>query len=509
MTPSLAAPKAPDQLLQPAHARLLEAEEARRAGDLGKARSLCEALLTQHPGYVGALQTLGAVHLAKNNSRQALSCFIQAAILCPKDSVNLTNLATCLLKAGGRQLAAQITENAKRLRPDDPEAYCLLAEIYREDREYLLAAECFRKAHALAAPSADSAHGLGDCYFQLGLVEEAAKALKTAHGLEPRSISILYSLSQLPTRLCAVDLKTALAEARKTGSQSQDEFETALEFVKAAVLDRSGKYEEAWNHLIVGNRRAGAGHAQLHQRNAAKMAGALEQARNYQKPALPTGGEECPISLFILGPSRSGKTCLELLMSHADGVKRGHESRFAETAAKRASQQSGLLTISNPDGLPAALDSRFVEVYIEEIKEFAKNAKIVTDTYPAMISYLGKVARCVPHCRFVFMKRDKNDLALRIFMRHYKAGNHYGYDIKTIGHYISWYKELADRWLDIFPEITTQVQYEDMVAEPRAILERIAKLCGVAASTGPLPDIGDDRGCSKPYQKFIAAELAG
>lgn len=502
-------PNPPDPVARTSHARLLEAESARRAGNLARAQSLCEALLAQHPTYVGALQTLGAVHQARDNFRQALSCFIQAAMLCPKDGVNLINLAGALVRSGARQLAMQVLEQAKSLIPDDPEIYCTMAEIHREERDYRLAIECFCRALALAPSNAEAAHGLGDSYFQLGLVGEAAEALKRAHGLEPRSVHILHSLTQLPPRLCPVDLEAGLARVQRIGSQTQDEFEAVLRFVKSAVLDRCGRHKEAWEQLVSANEQNKTLHAQLHQKNRARMVSALEQARGFAKPALAAvASSDCPVSLFILGPSRSGKTSLELLLGQCEGVKRGFESRFAEIAAKRTSQQSALLTVSNPDALPPVLNGRFAEIYIEEIREFCKDAKIVTDTYPAMISYLGRLAITIPNCRFVFVKRDRQDLSLRIFMRHFKAGNHYGYDVKTILEYIAWYYELADLWLEMFPEISMQVDYEAMIADPSAILGRVATLCGIDPAKGPLPDIGDDRGCSRPYRAFMAEMLA-
>jgi hypothetical protein len=221
------------------------------------------------------------------------------------------------------------------------------------------------------------------------------------------------------------------------------------------------------------------------------------------------GAPTQPLSLFIVGPSRAGKTTLERITGRLDGVKRGHESRFIERAARRTSQQCGLLTTSDPNELPAALDARLGEIYLEEIQAFAPGAKIVTDTYPAMIPYFGRAATAIPNARFVFMKREPRDLALRIFMRHYKTGNHYGYDIKTIFEHISWYYKMMDIWLEKYPDITVQVGYEEMIADPRAIVRLIAGFCGVDATEGPLPDIGDDRGCSKPYQELIAAALAG
>jgi tetratricopeptide (TPR) repeat protein len=495
---------------QSAHAQLVEAESARRAGNFARAKSLCETLLAQHPTYVGALQTLGAVHLAKNDFRQALSCFISAAVLCPKDWVNLNNLAAAFLKMGGRQLAAQILERASNLKPDNLEAYCMLAEICREEREYSRAVDFFRAALDLAPSNAEAAHGLGDSYLQLGLYGEAADALSIAHKYDNRSVYILYSLTQLPPELCPMDLNAALSSVGKGASQSQDEFETVLSYVKAAILDRGEAYDEAWKNMVDANQRNVARHQDLHQRNAAKMASALENARRSAKPArVREGGEDCPVSLFILGPSRSGKTCLELLISKLEDVKRGHESRFAEIAARRTSQQAGFLALSNPQALPPMLDSAFKDIYVEELKDFAKGARIVTDTYPAMIPYVARVARSIPNCRFVWMKRDINDLSLRIFMRHYKQGNHYGYNIKTIFQHVSWYYELADLWLERFPEISIKMNYEDMVVDPRAAFERVAQLCGAEVPKGALPDIGDDRGCSLPYRAYIADALTG
>ena len=80
---------------------------------------MCESLLAEYPDYVGALQTLGAAHLTKKDYRQALSCFIQAAMFCPKDWVNLTNSATAYVRLGARELAAQTLEHARRLKPDE------------------------------------------------------------------------------------------------------------------------------------------------------------------------------------------------------------------------------------------------------------------------------------------------------------------------------------------------------------------------------------------------------
>src|SRR5262245_24864125 len=121
--------------IEQAFARLTQAETLRRSGDLGRAKVICESLLRDHPDYPGALQTLGVIHLAMNDPHQALSCFARAALHCPTDWINLTNLGAAELRLGAHSAAAATLERARRLRPDDSAMLLTLADAYRELRD--------------------------------------------------------------------------------------------------------------------------------------------------------------------------------------------------------------------------------------------------------------------------------------------------------------------------------------------------------------------------------------
>jgi LPS sulfotransferase NodH len=194
-------------------------------------------------------------------------------------------------------------------------------------------------------------------------------------------------------------------------------------------------------------------------------------------------------------------------LGQLEGVKCGYESRLVERASRRTSQLSGLLTMRNPSDLPKELDDRFRIFYAEEVQDFAQGARIVSDTYPAMIPYVGRVATALSNVRFIFVQRDQYDCALRIFMKHYRAGNYYAYDIKTIFHYVAWYYEMVELWLEKFPEMSLSIDYENAVAEPQATLSRIVEFCGANMRGGVPPDLGDDRGCARAYREFIDTAL--
>jgi hypothetical protein len=238
---------------------------------------------------------------------------------------------------------------------------------------------------------------------------------------------------------------------------------------------------------------------------------AIREAAVKQPSMLPEAEPAAPaqaLSLFIVGPSRAGKSTLERLVAQLAGTKRGFESRLVEPAARRTSQQSGLLTVADPAGLPRSLDGRFREIYLEELRDFAEGARIVTDTHPGLIGSVGRIAATIPLARFIFVRRHLDDVALRMFMKPYRAGNHYAYDLATIFEHLSLYDEMSDLWIERFPSLTMSVEYEQMVADPAGTLARVARFCGASMPDAPLPKLRDDSGCAAPYPGLIAAALA-
>jgi tetratricopeptide (TPR) repeat protein len=496
--------------LAAAHAKLIQAETARRNGHLDAAQALAEALVRQHPDYVGALQTLGVVYLTKQSYWEALSCFNKVAIQCPRDWINLTNLAAVYVALGGNELAARTLEEARRLKPDDPEIHVTMGEVYRDQREYELAAQAYQRALDLQPNHLTAALGVGDSCSHLGRYAEAAAAYETLHRLKPESAGCLYGLSQLPANCVKVDILAALEKVDRLSHQTEDDFRALVGYTRAAVLHRRGDSQEAWDCLVMANRsdwpthEAGYRKQVIRQDASRAAAGKLSPLRNEDRPSRP---DDHPQSLFIIGPSRSGKTTLERLVSELEGARRGYESHFIERAVQRASQGSGLLTISRLTDLPKPLDDKFRRYYLEEIGEIAGQAKLFTNTHPGMIYHLGRVAEALPSSRFVFVKRDVHDIAFRIFGKRYKAGNHYAYDLKAVFEYVSWYHQMVDIWLEKLLPVTRVIQYEDMIADPRTALKVVADLCELPMPEGPLPELGDDRGCAAPYRERMAEAL--
>jgi hypothetical protein len=132
---------------------------------------------------------------------------------------------------------------------------------------------------------------------------------------------------------------------------------------------------------------------------------------------------------------------------------------------------------------------------------------VFTNTHPAYIHDAARLAIILPNVRFIFLKRNLEDISLRIYMRKYNTGNAYSYDLKATREYVVWYDQMIDALAKKLPNIVRVIHYEEMVADPDTALRAAAELCGLPLNDTLSLQIGDDRECAAPYRELIAAEL--
>lgn len=494
-----------------ARKKLEEAERLRSVKELARARVICDELLQRYPDYVGALHTLGLILADEHDYTRAMSCLNRAAMLNRKDWRILTALSGVYLRLGAPHMAAQILEQARRYRPEDAGVLVTLGEIYREEREYELAADSFEKARTFD-PSLDAARiGLAMCCTHLGRLSEAAEIMTSLVERGSRGIRTLSLLAHLPASMVNIDILPLLDEAVPAGNQNKEEFQSQVAFSRAAALDKAARHAEAWDHLVAANRIYRLQNQDRYRRDSRRQAEFLAwlRGRTIDATAATTGQARHPLSLFILGPSRSGKTTMEYLASLIDGVKRGYENPIVENAVRTTFQSEGFITRDLMVELPAALDDSCRQFYVEELMERAESATVFTNTHPGQIIDAARLAAVIPGVRFIFMKRDIDELTLRIYMKKYRTGNAYAYDIGTIRDYLAWYHGMIDVLAHKLPRICRVIRYEEMIADPTAALSVVAELCGLPSPAGPVIAPGDDRGCAQSYAGFINQALNG
>ena len=167
---------------------------------------------------------------------------------------------------------------------------------------------------------------------------------------------------------------------------------------------------------------------------------------------------------LILGPSRSGKTSVELHWSKSARCYAGGEAQDIYVAATRLIGETGY-----PDGDTLGLvgmgeQPRF-EKYMSEIcqRRFGDLAKPVTYTLPGLVFDLPDIQRLLPGTRVISVERAPEDLRVAILLKAFKKGNLFSYFLPDIDWYIERYNHHLEAFAKAFPDRFTTVGLEEMV----------------------------------------------
>jgi len=508
-------------------------DDARRFLDTGKfseAQDVTREILGQHPDYVAALTTLGQAYLAEQNFDAALPCFTRASMLCADEPSILTWLAEVYYQLGSSDIAIPTAKKALTLEPGKSvahDAHLLLGRIYEHQGDYDSAIVHLTDAQSMADGSLDAILLLGVCYLETGDAKKATAAfsavLKGGVGALEHA-ETLYNLSQIANPALAKkllpDLKVLEADAPSFNMEDDElRFSAHLNFARASLLERLGQPKDAWEALEAANAPFDKIYSEFYQHLRGSDDYTIERAAGwiYAGPPMVEAGDDLPLSLFILGSSRSGKTTLERLVSSLKGVESGHEHELVQKSACETATSNGFLPLNYPGQLPTAMHRQFTKIYMRNIAARGQGTKVLTCTHPGLIPDLGRIAETVPNLRVVFVRRDSSDTAFRIFGKVYPEGtNPFAYNVASIQEHLEGYGKLVEAWSEALEGITMQVTYEDMVSDPQRTLELVAEFCGLDASKAKASKLVDDRDCAKPYldhlenaQQNIVVPLSG
>ena len=510
-----------------------------RLGRTEQAVAQYERALAIAPAYPEARINLGNALQLLGSAEAAIAQYENALAIRPDDPEAHNNLAGALATLRRYEEAIAHCNKALASRPNYPEAHINLAvalgglDRYEETidpleqalivdpanvdarimlgkalealREFEDAAMQYDKALAIDPKHMEARLLRGDLLARIGCHEQAAAVLENLVDDGVRSLGVLEALAALPAPFISQQMQARIHEALENTAEGTDELRA---FVRAAVLDKAGRHRDAWNCLVHANRIVFSAIDAEYARVEARQQANLARLRLRTAIGRPVVDVDFPISLFILGCSRSGKTSMETLVGTLPGVKRGYENFIVEKTIARACQHAEISEIKGLEDLPENLRPVCRKIYAAHLSQRAARVQVFTNTLPVRIHDVDVLAATLPNVRLLFVKRDPDDNVFRIFMRKYRRGNQYSYDLGAARDHVLWYHQMIDLLAEKLPEIVRVVRYEDVVAGPAAALRVAADLCGLPVTSIPLPSIGDDRGCATPYRDWMAAELA-
>ncbi|GEK48171.1 sulfotransferase [Halomonas pacifica] len=187
-----------------------------------------------------------------------------------------------------------------------------------------------------------------------------------------------------------------------------------------------------------------------------------------------TASDQVP-ELFIVGPSRSGKSLVEsILAQHPSVIKGGERFEFMDYVRESASAHetlNGFIEALSPGDMP--------ELSQGYLNRAGHKGKMVTNTHPDSIFVLGILGLMFPKTPIVFCMRNLLDMGMAAYFTKYDTGNQQSYDLHTLGEYIASYEKAMQHWANVLPNPILMVEYSELVKDPEQVARNLYHSLGL------------------------------
>ncbi len=431
-----------------------------------------------------------AQHRAGRPDR-AVAQFESIAPLVRKDAEALRYYSVALIGIGKVSRALTEIDRAIKLRP--------MQAQYRVDRarlltmagryeEALLDAD---RALAIEKGSVAACHARVMALRRLGRSAEAYAWLRPmlAGHTEP-DVLLVDALAELsretenPAEVASI-LKDTLSR------EITPEMRQALQFKLGEILDREGRYDEAFSAISEANaNHRVAFDAGLHRRQTRKL------IESWKDGVTPRPVHEDAEPIFVVGLPRSGTSLVEQILSTHSAVASAGETvetiRAAKTLGVRREPYGYVFSLESVGEQDLVRVSGRMVRHLAQISG-GKDWQRLTDKMPENVMHIGFLATLFPRARFVHCLRDLRDTCLSCFFQDFSGALHYAFDLEACASYAADVIRHSEHWKQIEPERIHTVRYRDLVHHHEETVRALLAFLGLEFEVACLSHDQSDR----------------
>jgi tetratricopeptide (TPR) repeat protein len=360
-------------------------------------------------------------------------------------------------------------------------------------------------------------YGLADYFFEIGMLPEALEHSARAADGAPEDLPIAALRLLVLDAAGRVDEATRLIEQHfdagrttpelvmlfarvatrtKREAEAVERIETMLQgpsllppqrkglhMSAAALLDRLGRYDDAFDHARLGH----AAHAPAYDPHAFRRMMAQQRAwyTRERLRSLPTATHGWGQPVFIVGMPRSGTSLVEQILDRHPSVRGAGELLDLTHVLRHTAQQGGGGGGGGGSGSDPGAHRAFLEratpaqldavagLYLSRVASFAPNARYITDKQPFNWMWLGLVSRLFPSARVIHVVRDPLDTCVSGYLTHFNESVLHASDLAHLGMNYADQTATMAHWRQVLDLPILEVSYEAVVAEPEAQVRRM------------------------------------
>lgn len=367
--------------------------------------------------------------------------------------------------------------SAMRLAPRDARAHALLAQWHYDEGRPGQAMLSSDQAMALAPDDASIAIVRALILEDLGQEEAAWRLMKPL--LEARTPSTMLGVlyGRMAPRLKRETEAMAFMRELLASDGITPRDRAQLHLAIAALLDRAGAYDRAFEHVRLGKEA----HRWPYDRQVFKnwIDGQIRYFTPARLHALPRAphGDRRPV--FIIGMPRSGTSLVEQILASHPRVHGGGELRTLWNIARAAPRSEW----ARGEMYPACLDmmgvrqaSQLASAYLAAIAALNGSATYVTDKMPDNFMLMGLIATLFPDSHVIHCRRDPLDTCLSCHMTYFAAGQDYTHDLTDLGAFYRDYHRWMLHWKTALHYPAIEIDYEELVGDLEGQTRRLLEL---------------------------------
>ncbi len=462
----------------------------RAKNDVSGAEKAYQKAIALAPCYQSALLNLALLLMNQGNNLQAIVYLERAIALNPNHAEALLNLGICRQILREFDLAKNALQRAARIVPIDPRALRHLGNLYKELQDSPNAVLCYRQALQINPNDSDIWAELISTLELLNNLDDAQAAVDAALQQMPGDSNILFESAKLARR----NNNNALALQTLQSINPQrlhPRLVQSFHYERATVLDRLGRYSDAFADYTQGNTLAATS---IRARSTDKTAlhrqmTAVQQWLAQGAPAaISESDEDLGADLcFLIGFPRSGTTLLDVMLDGHTQVLSLEEKPSIERVAFKLDQLPGHYPFAMSN-LSREQRHDLRTAYRDAIAEFRQPQHLVVlDKMPIRTIHAPFMHRLFPKAKFIFVERHPCDVVLSNFMQHY-AINEAMIHFTQLASTVDVYNKVMHIWqqcLAVCPDIQVQyVRYETLISDTENTLRNTCDFLDIAWQSG-------------------------
>ena len=462
-------------------------------GQLALVIEHAEALSKQYPKALDVWNLMGASAAQIGHLDQAILSFKRVLAVKPDSADAYYNIGKVLKQQGKLEEAILAYNNALAIKPDYAAAYYNIGNALTEQGKLEKAILAYNNALAIKPDYAAAYYNMGNALTKQGKLEEALASYKKALSLKADYADAAVNLVSLPVN--SIDGQTISELSKKFSSIcSNIDDQSQKLFFEANLLSHKGEYDKAFRIFVDAN-------AEKLKKNKSSIGSEQKQSNAAIKrisrwSVKPQSEQKSSIKkLFILGPSRSGKSTLETFLIGSPNVHPMFESYNFEAIRKSELSMEETKKLSMHDLF-----------YHDENSLASLGYNVVTSTNPDIIFQIDRLITMLNNSFFIFVKRNRIDIASEIFIKEYTRGHFYSYDHSSIIKYLDSYEYIWEVIKQKVPQLTIEISFDDMLADPLETIKKISQKTGASLEVSNPPNISITN-LSSPFREHYASHF--